>query len=284
MITYPQLQNLHERIRTGEPVFSTRVQLNALDTIAMICNTGQFGYIELVEEYGSPLTIETINRACAVSSLPIIVKINRQNQESIAQNCITVGASGILFVEAASADDVRHCVNILRPASVGGDGLYGAKGTVFCPLPGAGSPEFPDSFNHLIIAVMIERMGAVDEIEDIVEIEGVSTLVLGATDLSLEMGHSGNTSHVDVQAALAKVAAAVRKSKKGISLRPEMQSFDVVKSYWDQGYRHFSVGMDATTLSAYYRSIAQDIAQLSNREVSHDSLGKPRVEGIYPVG
>ena len=126
MITYSQLQDLHEQIKTGKPVFSTRVQLNALDTIAMICSTGQFGYIELVEEYGSPLTIETINRACAVSSLPVIVKINRQNQESIAQNCITVGASGILFVEAASADDVRHCVNILRPASVDGGGLYGA--------------------------------------------------------------------------------------------------------------------------------------------------------------
>ena len=103
MITYPQLQDLHKQITTGKPVFSTRVQLNALDTIAMICHTGKFGYIELVEEYGSPLTIETINRACAVSSLPVIVKINRQNQESIAQNCITVGASGILFVEAASA-------------------------------------------------------------------------------------------------------------------------------------------------------------------------------------
>ena len=283
MITYSQLQDLHEQIKTGKPVFSTRVQLNALDTIAMICSTGQFGYIELVEEYGSPLTIETINRACAVSSLPVIVKINRQNQESIAQNCITVGASGILFVEAASADDVRHCVNILRPASVDGGGLYGAKGTVFCPLPGAGSPEFPDSFNHLIIAVMIERMGAVDEIEEIVEIEGVSTLVLGATDLSLEMGHSGNTSHVDVQAALAKVAAAVQKSKKRISLRPEMQGVDAIKSYWDQGYRHFSVGMDATTLSAYYRSAAEGIAQLSDGGVGHDPMGEPKIEGIYPV-
>ena len=241
------------------------------------------GYIELVEEYGSPLTIETINRACAVSSLPVIVKINRQNQESIAQNCITVGASGILFVEAASANDVRHCVNILRPSSVDGGGLYGAKGTVFCPLPGAGSPEFPSSFNHLIIAVMIERMGAVDEIEEIVEIEGVSTLVLGATDLSLEMGHSGNTSHADVQAALAKVAAAVQKSKKRISLRPEMQGVDAIKSYWDQGYRHFSVGMDATTLSAYYHSAEKVIAQLSDSEGNHASVEEPKIEGIYPV-
>ncbi len=266
MITYPQLQYLHEQINTGKPVFSTRVHLSALDTIAMICSTGQFRYIELVEEYGSPLTIETINRACAVSSLPIIVKINRQNQESIAQNCITVGASGILFVEAASADDVRHCVNILRPASVDGDGLYGAKGTVFCPLPSAGSQAFPDSFNHLIIAVMIERMGAVDEIEEIVEIEGVSTLVLGATDLSLEMGHSGNPGHEDVQAALTKVKIAAKNAKKGISVRPEMQSFDAVKGYWGQGYRHFSVGTDAGTLRSYYSSVASGIAQLMKEE------------------
>ena len=281
MITYPQLQDLHEQITTDKPVFSTRVYLSALDTIAMICGTGQFKYIELIEEYGSPLTMESINRACAVSSLPVIVKINRQNQASIAQNCITVGASGILFVEPASADDVRQCVNILRPASVDGDGLYGAKGTVFCPLPGAGSPEFPDSFNHLIIAVMIERVGAVEEIEEIVEIEGVSTLVLGATDLSLEMGHSGNTGHADVQAALARVTTAVQKSKKGISLRYEMQSFDAVKNYWDQGYRHFSVGTDAGVLSAYYRSLAQDIAQLSDGGIDHDSSREPKIEGIY---
>ena len=84
-------------------MFSTRVQLDALDTIAMICSISQFGYIELVEEYGSPLTIETINRACAVSSLPIIIKINRQNQESIAQNCITVGWQA-LYAELDEAD------------------------------------------------------------------------------------------------------------------------------------------------------------------------------------
>lgn len=260
MITYQKLQDLHAQIATGKPVFSTRVHLNALDTIAMICGTGQFSYIELVEEYGSPLTIETINHACAVSSLPVIVKINRQNQESIAQNCITVGASGILFVEAASAGDVRHCVNILRAASVDGDGLYGAKGTVFCPLPGGAA--FPDSFNHLIIAVMIERIGAVDEIEEIVEIEGVSALVLGPSDLSMEMGHPGNAGHPDVQAALKRVTAAVQNSKKGISLRPEVQSFDAVKGYWDQGYRHFSVGTDAATLRTYYQGVANGIAEL----------------------
>jgi 2-keto-3-deoxy-L-rhamnonate aldolase RhmA len=266
MITYPQLKELHNQITTGKPVFSTRVQLNALDTIAMICGTGQFSYIELVEEYGSPLTIETINRACAVSSLPVIVKINRQNQESIAQNCITVGASGILFVEAESADDVRHCVSILRTASVDGNGLYGAKSTVFCPLPHAGSAAFPDSFKHLIIAVMIERVGAVEDIEEIVEIEGVSTLVLGATDLSLEMGHSGNPGHEDVQAALTRVRIAAKNSKKGISVRPEMQSFDAVKGYWEQGYRHFSVGTDAGTLRSYYNSIASSIVQLMEEQ------------------
>jgi 4-hydroxy-2-oxoheptanedioate aldolase len=266
MITYPQLKDLHNQITTGKPVFSTRVHLNALDTIAMICSTGQFSYIELVEEYGSPVTMETINRACAVSSLPVIVKINRQNQESVAQNCITVGASGILFVEAESADDVRHCVNILRTASVDGNGLYGAKGTVFCPLPHAGSAAFPNSFKHLIIAVMIERVGAVNEIEEIVEIEGVSTLVLGATDLSLEMGHSGNPGHEDVQAALTKVEIAAKNAKKGISVRPEMQSFDAVKGYWGQGYRHFSVGTDAGTLRSYYSSVASGIAQLMKEE------------------
>jgi len=62
-----------------------------------------------------------------------------------------------------------------------------------------------------------------------------------------------------------------------------MQGVDAIKSYWDQGYRHFSVGMDATTLSAYYRSAARAIAQLSGSESNHDPMEEPKIEGIYPV-
>ena len=59
-----------------------------------------------------------------------------------------------------------------------------------------GSADVSDTPN----AAKEESTVPVEEIEEIVEIEGVSTLVLGATDLSLEMGHSGNTGHADVQA------------------------------------------------------------------------------------
>ena len=41
-----------------------------------------------------------------------------------------------------------------------------------------------------------------------------------------------------------------------------MQSFDAVKGYWEKGYRHFSVGTDAATLGAYYRGVANGIAEL----------------------
>lgn len=75
------------------------------------------------------------------------------------------------------------------------------------------------------VIVMIETLEALNHIDEIAAVEGVDTLLLGANDLSLEMGIPGDWDHADFRNALMTIATACESHGKcfgiaGIYTRP----------------------------------------------------------------
>jgi 2-dehydro-3-deoxyglucarate aldolase/4-hydroxy-2-oxoheptanedioate aldolase len=64
------------------------------------------------------------------------------------------------------------------------------------------------------VAIQIETLGALHEVEKIAAIDGVDLLFVGPTDLSQAMGHVGQLGHADVWDGFAKVSAACKKHGK----------------------------------------------------------------------
>mgnify|MGYP000981762848 CR=1 FL=1 len=90
-----------------------------------------------------------------------------------------------------------------------------------------GSPEYVDSLNNTVIAMMIEKKGAVENLEEILEIPGVDRVQCGDSDYSMSIGKAGEKSHPDVVAAHDKVFKTALKM--GVEPRAEVYSIDDVK-------------------------------------------------------
>src|SRR5262249_41464490 len=125
---------------------------------------------------------------------------------------LDAGAAGVVVPMVRTVEDARNAVAacLYPPEGVRGFGprrpsLYGRFG----------GPDFCKQLNKNMICILqIEHIDAVNNIEAIAAVPGVTSLVIGPNDLSGSLGCMGEPRHPDVLRAIDKVLEGA--GRKGI--------------------------------------------------------------------
>ena len=143
----------------------------------------------------------------------------------------------IPFVE--SADEAHSAVSATRYPPQGVRGVSVSQrsnryGTV---------PDYFKNVNqHICVMVQIESRAGVAAVKDIAAVDGVDCIFVGPSDLAAALGHLGNASHPEVQAAIAQVFADAKAAGKpsGILAPAEADA----RRYLAMGATFVGVGSD----------------------------------------
>ncbi|HGE71988.1 TPA: 2,4-dihydroxyhept-2-ene-1,7-dioic acid aldolase [Candidatus Poribacteria bacterium] len=255
---------LRQLLNEGKPTLGTHVICPWPGIIEIIGNSGVFDYIEYVGEY-APFSLEqmddfgrTIELFPNMSSM---MKVEEQTRGFIAQRAIDSGIQNVLFTDIRSAEDARECVRLVRPETPESGGVHGAamRRSVGYVL-GAGSAEWAKSLNETVIALMIEKKGAMDELDEILAVPGIDMVQFGPTDYSISIGKPGGGGSPEVQEAHIKM---IKKAlSAGVHPRVELGSFDQAKRFLDMGVRHFCVGWDVRIIFDWCKQQGKIIDEL----------------------
>jgi 4-hydroxy-2-oxoheptanedioate aldolase len=98
---------------------------------------------------------------------------------------------------------------------------------------------------------MIEKKEAVENLESILDVEGVDMVQFGPGDYSMSIGQVGNRQHPAVREAEEFVIKTALE--RGIIPRAELGSPEGAKRYIDMGIRHFCMGTDVRILHDWYQ-------------------------------
>ncbi|MDP6054396.1 MAG: aldolase/citrate lyase family protein, partial [Candidatus Latescibacteria bacterium] len=91
---------------------------------------------------------------------------------------------------------------------------------------------------------------AVDQLDEILEIEGIDMIQWGPSDYSVSTGKIGQwTAIKPVEKMVIEKSLAA-----GIQPRAELNSIDDAKYYLDLGVKHFCVGTDVSILHQYWKT------------------------------
>ena len=104
---------------------------------------------------------------------------------------------------------------------------------------------------------MIEKKGAVDDLENILALKDVEMVQWGASDFSMNIGVLRDDPIV-IEAKKKTFETAI---KMGVHPRAEISSSDEVKEYLDIGVRHFSIGTDITILRDFWKNEGEKISK-----------------------
>ncbi len=262
---------LRELLNEGKPTLGTHVLSPWPGIVEVIGYSGAFDYIEYVGEYSS-FTLEQLdNFGRAVELFPdmsAMMKVEEQTRGFIATRAIDSGIQNVLFTDCRSAEDVRECIRYVRAETpeAGGVHGYGMRRSIGYGGYRSGNTleEWTKAMDNVVIAIMIEKKGAMENLEEILSVEGVDMVQFGPSDYSISIGMPGQSQSAEVQGAHRRMIELALG--KGVHPRVEVGSFEQAKPFVEMGVRHFCIGWDTGTIAQWCRQQAEGMAGLLPRK------------------
>ena len=177
-----------------------------------------------------------------------------ENSEAAIKKVLDIGADGIIAPQVNNAELARRIVAWCKypPAGKRGVGLARAQGY------GLDFADYVESANDdIAVIVQAEHIDAIDNIDEIVEVEGIDAVFIGPYDLSASMNKMGQVDDPEVVAAIDRVTRACRH--KGIALGYFGLDAEAVQPYIDQGYRLICTGVDAGFVTQGAQQVLQQL-------------------------
>jgi 4-hydroxy-2-oxoheptanedioate aldolase len=115
-----------------------------------------------------------------------------------------------------------------------------------------GTPAFVQALDDAVLALMIEKKSAVEDLPALLAVKGVDMVQFGPADYSMSLGLAGQFDHPKVREAERYVIETALKM--GIAPRAEITRPEEAKKYLDLGVKHFCIGTDVSVLFDWFRS------------------------------
>jgi 2-keto-3-deoxy-L-rhamnonate aldolase RhmA len=254
---------LRQLLNEGKPTIGTHLICSWPGLVEIVGQTGAFDYIEFVGEYAAwdIQLLEDWGRAIDLfPNMSSMFKVEEQTRGFIAQRAIDAGIQNVLFTDIRSAAEARECVRLVRAETPTDKGVHGAGMRRAVGWVYGGNAEWCQAMHDVVIAVMVEKKGAMDDLEAILAVPGVDMLQFGPTDYSISVGVPGQGRTDPIQAQQRKMCEMALKAGK--HPRVEIGSFEQAKPWLDIGVRHFCIGWDIVTLSNWCKAQGEGIRSL----------------------
>jgi 2-keto-3-deoxy-L-rhamnonate aldolase RhmA len=260
---------LRELIKNGLPTIGTRVLSMWPGIVEIIGHTGKIDYVEFLGQYASWDLHDLDNLARATELFPMssMMKVDQEPRGFIAQRAVGSGIQNILFTDIRTVEDAKECVRIVKPETPELQGIHGChmRRDVGYVLD-AGSPEYVKAMDDAVIAIMIEKKGAIDKLEEVLSVKGIDMVQFGPADYALSIGLPGQWSHPEVKGAQLKT---IKKAvEKGIRPRVELtgkESQKQIQEYIDLGVRDFSLPSDVVILYEWLKENAGNLRKILSK-------------------
>lgn len=261
---------LREMLKEGRPTLGTRLLSVWPGMVEIVGHTGIFDYVEYLGEY-SPWNLhdlENFSRAVELFDMSSMIKVDQNCRAFIAQRALGAGIQNILFTDIRTIEEAKECVRIVRAETPEKGGINGAanRRNVGYYLD-AGSLAYVKAMDDAIVALMIEKKEAVDNLEEILSVGGIDMVQFGPGDYSLSLGYPGQRSHPEVKEAEMKTIKTALKM--GIRPRLEIDSIyykpEDIQKYLDLGVRDFNLPSEGKIIYEWLKRNGDDFKKILSK-------------------
>ncbi|MEP6721435.1 MAG: aldolase/citrate lyase family protein [Variovorax sp.] len=181
------------------------------------------------------------------------------NDAVLIKRYLDIGAQSLLLPFVQNAAEAHAAVRATRYAPEGIRGMGGStRASNFGRIPGYVS----EAQNELCVLVQVETREALENLEAIVDVEGIDGVFIGPADLSASLGHPGDPGHTEVRSAIDDAIRCIRARGKapGILMLDEARA----RHCLDLGALFVAVAMDLQILARGAEAAANRFAAQGN--------------------
>jgi 2-dehydro-3-deoxyglucarate aldolase/4-hydroxy-2-oxoheptanedioate aldolase len=212
-----------------------------------LLNAG-FDFVIIDNEHGA-FGIESIadlSRMARILGLTPIVRVPDLAYPYVAQS-LDAGAQGIMLPRVTHPDQVHQVLEIMKYPPQGKRGTAMSRGqTDFRSGPLLENMAHANA--HSLLMVQIETAEAVQHLDEIVAIEGVDSLFIGPTDLSISLGVAGQLEAPELVSAIERVLE--RSKAHGVATAIQANDLNFARRWVERGMEIISYSSEIGLLAA----------------------------------
>ncbi|MFO1094866.1 MAG: aldolase/citrate lyase family protein [Planctomycetaceae bacterium] len=220
------INKMREKLRAGQIVLGCGISVTDPAVTEAIAPSVDFVWIDL--EHNAMTTESMLGHlmAARAGGCASIVRIPN-NDVAWIKRVLDSGAEGIILPRSYSAKEVASFVSACRYPPMGTRGFGPRRPMQYGRLEQ--QAYLQQANRDLFVVAQVETKELVAELDEVVKLEGLDSLVLGPQDLSGSMGRLGDVTHPDVAAAMRTVCTKARQAGKfigsGFGANPEFAKF-----------------------------------------------------------
>ncbi|SRR5579875_545747 len=206
---------MKDALASGKTQIGTWITTASPDVTELIAGAG-FDFLVFDMEH-APLSIETVQNLLQVSKGSGTTPLVRVawNDQVMIKLALDVGAEGLVIPQVNTKEDAETAVRAMRYPPAGTRGIGPRRASDYY----RSFKEYISSADkELLVALQIEHIDAVKNVDQIVGVQGVDVLFIGPADLSASMGLLGKHDHQSVQSAIGEVFKAALKRNVTIGI------------------------------------------------------------------
>lgn len=243
---------LKDKLSAGEPVIGTWSIIPSTISTDVIASSG-LDFIIIDSEHG-PINFETAQNmvmACESRGVSPVMRVGKIDEAEILK-ALDIGVHAIQIPNIDTKQDVVDVIKHCKYPPVGNRG--------FSPFTRAGNyvqknahslPEVAN--NNTLVAINVEGKKAIDNIEEILEVDSLDIVFVGLFDLSKALGIPGKTDSPEVLELLSELTLKISEAGKWAGTIATSRS--KIPEFLGMGLKYIVYLADCEILSASYSQV-----------------------------
>jgi 2-dehydro-3-deoxyglucarate aldolase len=216
--------------------------------VAEIMARSGFEWLAIDMEHSAANALDAVQRQIQVIDLAGCVPLVRvpDNDGTVIKQVLDAGAHGVIVPSVNTPEQAQRAVMSAHypPGGKRGVGLWRAQAY------GRAFESYRDGLGKdPAVLVQIEHKQAVQALDAILAVQGVTGFIVGPYDLSASYGAPGDFEDKTVREALAKVAQTARSTDKWAGIHVVHPDPGHVRERISEGYNLIAYGVDFTFLT-----------------------------------
>ena len=217
-------------------------------SIAEIMGQSNYDWVAVDMEHGaiSVHQLPDLFRALELGNTLPLVRLAQSHFKDCKQ-ALDAGAGGVIVPMIESADQLRKIRDATRWPPSGNRGVGFSRANLF----GKNFNEYSKEAKKPLLVAMIEHIDAIDELNDILKVDGLDAILIGPYDLSASMNLTGQFDHQEFTKAIKDIKSKSELANIPCGVHVISPSIGDLQKKVDDGYRFIAYSIDTAFLTHF---------------------------------
>ncbi len=248
--------DLKRKLQNGENVIGTWSSLSSANVVNVIGTTG-LDFVVIDMEHGSMSfeTVENMVRAAEVSGVSPIVRVWDDHEQTLLR-ALETGARSVMIPHINSPEKAERVAKCCKYFPEGNRGL-----SPYTRVHDFTHENIAQSLQRenleTFVGILVEGSEGLDNLEEIVKIEGIDLIYLGLFDICQSVGLPGQLNHPKVLDEIRRCKEVIQSN--GIAAGSMSTDIEFVKMLRNLDYKFIAYLNDAAALKNFFLNALDEL-------------------------